>query len=165
MYYLHRTNILVFIVLLVVAVFISNANALLDGNVEKAKDFMQAGMYPQAIALLEKEINDDPTNAEAHFQLGICYINQSNYSGADERFASAVRLKPDYGYEIGKEYMKALEFYVAKEGISLEKTALVESLSDKAVEYDPGLKKEIAKKLFTTATKLISHNINSEKPA
>ena len=58
-------------------IFVSDGNALFDSNVDKAKEFLQAGMYPQAIALLEKEINDNPTNAEAHFQLGICYINQS----------------------------------------------------------------------------------------
>jgi tetratricopeptide (TPR) repeat protein len=156
MYYLRKPVFLPAAVLLAVFMFVAHAHALFDSNVDKAKDFMQAGMYPQAAALLEKEINDNPTNAEAHFQLGICYVNQGNYSSADERFASAVRLEPDYGYKIGREYMKALEYSVEKEQYSL-----AESLSDKVVEYDPGLKKAVAEKLFKAATELISHNINS----
>ncbi|HMB65832.1 MAG TPA: tetratricopeptide repeat protein, partial [Patescibacteria group bacterium] len=44
------------------------------GPVDKARDFMKAGMHKQAESLLEQEINQDPTNAEAHFLLGKCYI-------------------------------------------------------------------------------------------
>ena len=116
--------------------FASHVYAIFDSNVKKAKEFMQAGMYPQAIALLEKEINEEPTNDEAHFQLGICYINQNNYSGADERFASAVKLKPDYGYEIGKEFKKASD-----EALKIGNLSSASSLFDKAIIYDPRFKK------------------------
>ena len=139
----HRLSFLTTICFLALFIFISHANALFDSNVDKAKEFMQAGMYPQAIALLEKEINDDPTNAGAHFQLGICYINQNNYSSADERFASAVRLKPDYGYKIGKEYKIAAEYNLNKGTLSS-----IRSLYDKAIEYAPSLKNGIAQELF-----------------
>lgn len=140
---LHRLNLSAIICFLALFIFTSHANALFDSNVDKANEFMQAGMYPQAIALLEKEINDNPTNAEAHFQLGICYVNQSNYSSADERFASAVRLKPDYGYKIGKEYKKAAEYNLKKGRVSS-----VRALYDKAIEYDPSLERGVAQKLF-----------------
>ena len=53
---------------------------------------MASGMYPQAIELLNKAIHEKPTNAEAHFQQGICYVNTGNFRNADERFASAVTL-------------------------------------------------------------------------
>jgi tetratricopeptide (TPR) repeat protein len=104
---------------------------------------MQAGMYPQAIALLQKEIKENPTNAEAHFQMGVCYVNQNIYSSADERFASAVRLNSDYGYKIGTEYKKAGEYNLRKGRLSS-----ISSLYNKAIEYDPSLKKEIAQKIY-----------------
>jgi Tfp pilus assembly protein PilF len=112
-------------------------------STQKAKEFMQAGMYPQAIALLEKTINEKPTNAEAHFLMGICQIYQGNFSAADDRFASAMRLRPDYGYEIGEEYKKA--------GIeSLKGGKGQQSLAsfDKAIQYQPNLKNSIANELF-----------------
>jgi len=52
-----------------------SADALFNRDVKKAKEFIQVGMYPQAIELLKKRINDKPTDAEAHFQLGKCYLS------------------------------------------------------------------------------------------
>ncbi len=140
---LRRLILINMICFLAMFIFVSHVQAIFDSNVDKAKEFMQAGMYPQAIALLEKEISDNPTNSEAHFQLGICYVNQNNYSSADERFASAVRLKPDYGYKIGKEYKLTADFAANKNRLSKART-----LYDKAIEYDPSLNKVIAQKLF-----------------
>lgn len=104
---------------------------------------MQAGMFPQAIALLEQEITEKPTNVDAHFQLGVCYINQGNHNGADARFASAVRLNPDYGFKIGNEYRKVADFSLNK-----GKSSSLRTLYDKAINYDPRLRKDIAQKLF-----------------
>jgi tetratricopeptide (TPR) repeat protein len=140
---LHRLIFLINIYFLTLFMFTSQVYALFESNVDKAKEFMQAGMYPQAITLLEKETNDNPTNAEAHFQLGICYVNQNNFSNADERFSSAVCLKPDYGYQIGEEYKKA-----GKESISKGNNSSAKSLFSKAVDYQPNLKKEIAPLYF-----------------
>jgi len=109
------------------------------GEVKKAKDFMAAGMYPQAIELLNKRISDKPTDTEAHYQLGICYINTGNYSGADERFGSAVRLKSEYGYKIGGDYKKA-----GSESLSKGQTGQAQTLFRKAVQYQPDLQNEIA---------------------
>ncbi len=134
---LYRLSLLTTICFLALFVFTSSVYALFDSNVKKAKEFMQAEMYPQAIALLEKEISEEPTNADAHFQLGICYINQNKYSGADERFASAVKLKPDYGYKIGKEFKKASDDALKKENLSS-----ASALFDKAIIYDPSYKKQ-----------------------
>ena len=43
----------------------------------------------KAIAVLEKRINEEPDDAEAHFLLGRCYIHTGNLSGADTRLESA----------------------------------------------------------------------------
>ena len=99
-----RITMSVFVVIVVLSV---STNAFSWGEVKKAREFMQAGMYPQAFELLTKRINDKPSDGEAHFQLGVCFINTGNYSKADERFGSAVRLKPDYGYKLGGQYQKA----------------------------------------------------------
>jgi tetratricopeptide (TPR) repeat protein len=129
--------------LIVTIFFISPAFALLDNDVDKAKEFMTAGMYPQAIELLNKRIMDKPTDAEAHFQLGICYINTGSYSQADERFASAVRIKSDYGYQIGGEYKKVGLSTLDKGNDS---TAL--TLFKQAIKYQPDLKTGITDQLF-----------------
>lgn len=113
------------------------------GNVSKAKDFMKAMMYPQATALLEKEINNNPTNAEAHFQLAVCYINKGDIGNADARFVSAVALKPDYGYEIGKAWRTA-----GTQALSKNNVSSVDMLFSKAIEYQPSLKKGIADELY-----------------
>lgn len=144
--------------LVVLAVCIS-ANIAFAGNVEKAREFMKAGMYPQAVAILEKEIYGDqqtkanPTNAEAHFQLGACYVNQLNFSMADDRFASAVQLKPEYGYKISKIYRNAGNFYIDK-GQAKE----AEALFRKAIEYQPGLREIITEEMFAQGKALIQDN-------
>jgi len=123
---------------------IAPAHALLDNEVDKAKEFMKAGMYPQAIELLNKRIKDKPTDAEAHFQLGICYLNNGNYGGAEERFASAVRLKSDYGYKIGEEFKKAGSAAADKKQVQQ-----AQGLFAKAVQYQPNLKGTIANEMFS----------------
>jgi tetratricopeptide (TPR) repeat protein len=124
--------------------FAPPSTALFNNDVDKAKDFMQAGMYPQAIAVLDKRINDKPTDAEAHYQLGICYIHAGNYHGADERFNSAVRLQPEYGHKTGGEYKR-----VGSENLNKGRTSHALSLFRKAVKYQPNLKKEIAQECFS----------------
>jgi len=121
-----------------------------SNDVEKAKEFMAAGMYPQAIELLNKRIQEKPDDAEAHFQLGVCLINTGSFRMADERFASAVRLKPDYGFQIGGEYKNA--------GMqALEKNDFLnaQNLFDKAVSFQPDLKDEIVKFCVEKGTALL----------
>jgi len=135
----------------------STGYALFDSNVDKAKDFMKAGMYPQAVSLLEKEINKKPTNAEAHYQLGVCFINQGNIRKADERFSSARRLKSDYAIEISKEYEKA-----GVENLNKSNVSKANALFRKAVEYQPALKQEIASLLFDAGKSALNEsNSNS----
>ncbi len=104
---------------------------------------MEAGMYPQAISLLEKRVNEKPTDAEAHYELGVCYINTGNFRGADQRFASAVKLKPDYGFEIGGEYQKA-----GNDVLNNGNSRQANRLYIQAVKYQPNLKQKIAQYCF-----------------
>lgn len=118
-------------------VFSSQAFAIFGSDVSKAKEFMKAGMYPQAVSLLEKVINEKPTNAEAHFQLGICYIYQKSINQADERFSSAVKLNAQYGYKIAKTFKQGADDSASKGNIGN-----AGMLFSKAIQYDPKYKKE-----------------------
>lgn len=124
------------------------------GNVSKAKDFMKAGMYPQAIALLEKEVNSNPTNAEAHYELGTCYAFQGQLPLAEQRFKSAVQLKPDYGHKIGTIFKVA-----GKQALDNGLTNEANSLFVKMLEYQPKLRGDLAKELYADGEKLVNQKI------
>jgi len=114
------------------------------GEVKKAKEFMAAKMFHQAVAILEKQIIDKPTDTEAHYQLGICYINQQNFSGADERFASAVALDSEYGHKIGDEWKKA-----GDSAFSSGSDNQASGLYAKAIQYQPNLRSGIVQSAFS----------------
>ena len=125
-------------------------------NVDKAKEYIQTGMQTKAIILLEKIINKTPNDAEAHFQLGVCYINQDDFTKADERFESAVKLNSDYGYKIGQKYNKMGITYLNNDQISR-----AARFFDIAVKYQPNLKESIAEKCFQKGKIYLNkHNIN-----
>ena len=128
---------------------VSPCIAFFKSDVDKAKEFMEAGMYPQAIELLKNRINNKPTDAGAHFQLGICYINTGHYGSADERFGSAVRLEPDYAYKIGDEFREA-----GASGLKAGRFSQSQLLYRKAVQYQPNLKNKISTFAFSKGKSL-----------
>ena len=132
---------------LFLSTFLTPAHALFDNEVDKAKDFIKAGMYPQAIEQLQKRINDKPTDAEAHYLLGTCYMHTGNYGATEERFKSAVRLKADYGYKIGGEFRQA-----GSAALSRGQVQQAQGLFAKAVQYQPDLKQEIASECQNTGS-------------
>ncbi len=133
-------------------VFSSQAFALSDVNVSKAKDFMKAGMYPQAVSLLEKATKKKPTNAEAYFELGICYLQQNKIKQAGKRFSSAVKLKDDYKFKVGNEYKK-----YGLDKLDNGNTDKGYTLLKKAVEYQPALKQELADAFYQEGIFSIDH--------
>lgn len=142
------------VIMLTLTVF--PVQAFFSADVKKAKEFMNAGMYPQAIELLNKRINDKPTDAEAHYQLGVCYVKTGSFGQAEERFASAVRLKPDYGYQVGGDFKKA-----GSEALDKGHIGRAQSLFEKAVEYQPDLKAGIAKECFSAGEKYLNQQQSS----
>jgi len=126
------------------------------GNVDKAKEYIQTGMHTKAIILLEKIINENPDDAEAHYQLGICYINQDDFTKADKQFKSAVKLNPDYGFKIGQRYNKAGTNY-----LNNDQVPRAVRFFNITVKYQPNLKEGIAEKCFQKGKiYLDKHNIN-----
>lgn len=123
---------------------VSSANATPKNDVEQARKFMQTGRYPRAINSLKKRINLKPADAEACFQLGICYTKTANFRGADDLFGRAVRLNPEYGYQVGRQYMKT-----GCEELEKGHIDACRILFQKAIQYQPDLKEGIAKKAFS----------------
>ena len=61
---------------------------------DAAEELMAAGMFAQAAALLEEEVLDSPTNAEAHLLLGMTNLPMGNPGAAGGNIRSALRLDP-----------------------------------------------------------------------
>ena len=54
-----------------------------------------AGLYQQAIEILQRSVKLDPENADAHFALGHAYFDLKQYRNAIESLKAAVRLDPN----------------------------------------------------------------------
>lgn len=130
---------------------ISIEHAFANDNVKKAKEFMQANMYPAAIALLEKEVfgidgdlsKGNPRNHEAQYLLGLSYVRVGKLNAGDERFASAIQLKSDYGLKISKG-LRDIGIDAIKQGQL--KTAL--TIFDRAGFYQPSIMGDIVRELI-----------------
>jgi len=53
-----------------------------------------AGLYPQAVQILQRSVNLDPENADAHFALGHAYYDLKQYRPAIESFKKVLALDP-----------------------------------------------------------------------
>lgn len=112
---------------------------------EKIAQFMQAGMYPQAVALLQHQIYETPTNADAHFNLGVCLTAMNRLREAQESFDRAVRLNPEVGSKIGKE------LFAAASNLAPPPNYQTQSIMSLAVGYDPSLRPVVAKRYLDAA--------------
>jgi tetratricopeptide (TPR) repeat protein len=121
----------------------STSQAALNSDVKRAKSFITARMYPQAIELLDKRINEKPTDVEAHFQLGICHTNTGSLTKANTRFVRTVELNPGYGYKIGGECKT-----IGDKALNNGDYGQAKSLYQLAIKYQPNLKGKIAKDCF-----------------
>jgi tetratricopeptide (TPR) repeat protein len=135
---MNRKSVFFLINLLLTFALTTTNYAFFKNDVDKAKDFMKANMNQQAIELLNKRINDKPTDAEAHFQLGICYVSQGNYSQAIKRFDSAIKVDSDYTRKVATEYKKA-----GSSALSQGSIGQARIFFEKAVQLNPKYDHEI----------------------
>src|ERR1041385_3075238 len=54
-----------------------------------------AGLFPQAVEILQRSVKLDPENGDAHYALGHAYFDLKQYRNAIESLKSAVRLNPN----------------------------------------------------------------------
>jgi polysaccharide export outer membrane protein len=53
-----------------------------------------AGLFPQAVEILQRSVRLDPENADAHYALGHAYFDLKQYRNAIESLKTAVQLNP-----------------------------------------------------------------------
>jgi tetratricopeptide (TPR) repeat protein len=124
---------------------------IFKGNVDKAREYVKANMVKNAIDLLKEEIEKNPTNAEAHFELGSIYLDQGDYNGAAQRFKGAAGIDGKYKEHIVKRYMDT--------GIAMmnrEKNEDAKRCFDIAVSFQPALKEKIADDFMKSATTMMN---------
>lgn len=117
--------------------------AFFNSDVKKAKEFIQAGMYPQAIELLNKHINEKPTDSEAHYLLGKCYLRQSQLDLANNRYQSAAKLDHNYNVMIATDFRELAD----KKLESRDFSAAIKMYS-RAIQFQPEMKESIAQYCF-----------------
>jgi tetratricopeptide (TPR) repeat protein len=128
-------------------------------EMKKAKEFMDAGMYEQAISLLEIEIQSNPKNAEASFLLGKCFIQTSNNRNVEEYFNRAILLDTKYKTDVSNIYFeKALEVFKS------EDTRYADEYYKEAIKYNPVGSEEFATKLYEYVDEVAETSTNPSKP-
>lgn len=103
-------------------------------EVTKAKEFLDAGMFDNAIIILNQEIQTDPKNAEAHMLLGVAQLG-SGMSNSPE-LNTAMAMDNSLKSEASKRCYKVGQL-LAKTDKTKANVALV-----KAREFDPSLDKD-----------------------
>ncbi len=145
-----KINLIISLALFLTTLSVVSANAL---DVTKAKEFMSVDMYSQAIALLEKQLKDKPTDAETHYQLGICFSNTGNFSDADKHFASAVKPAPIYKDKIAAEYER-----IGFEALQNGNTMMALKFFQTAIKYQPDSMDRIAQDAFSQGEAFFDQN-------
>lgn len=126
-------------------------------EMKKAKEYMDAQMYSDAISLLKIEIQDSPKNAEASFLLGKCYLELNEDSKAKEVFKRAILLNTDYKNKVGKIYFD-LALNSCKES-SFRKANL---FYNEAIKYDPTGKEKFSENLYNYGNEKSTSSTNAD---
>ena len=137
--------------------FASSLQVYSNNDMDRARELVTVGTYEQAIELLNRRISHEPTDAEAHFLLGVCLLQTGNSSGAEEHFASAVRLGSRDSHRIGEEYKNA-----GIDALSKGRTGKALILFQKSVRYAPGFRTEIAKACLEAAKSYLDEQRGNE---
>jgi len=127
-------------------------------NVKKAEDYMNAGMFEQALQLLQIEVQDNPKNAKAHYLLGVALLSIKSVRSAEEEFNRAILLKASYRDKVGEGYFRAAMGLFDKEDRSTAGEFLQE-----AVKNDPDIKDRITKSLFDRGIEMGNKDPESSK--
>lgn len=124
------------VMLLTAVVLLQFAACSGSKEVTKSKEFLDAGMFDQAIILLKQEVQTNPKNAEAHMLLGAAYLGNGMTALAEQELNTATVLDEGVKKEASKRCYEVAK-YLLKNNKAQSHTALI-----KAKEYDPSLEKD-----------------------
>ena len=151
----HLRNAICFILILLLASSIGYCSK----RMKRAKEMVELGMYEEAIALLKKEVFENPKNAEAHFLLGKVYLHIGNEKNAQVSFDRAIKAKPGFKTKMANEYKEL--------GVKLLEQRRPERAKekfDRAVNFNSETREAIAEILISHGEKLAESDfINSFK--
>jgi len=135
-------KVLLVLFILIVSVVPAQCDLFTSKSVNKANDFIAAGMTKEAIQTLKNGILEDPKDHEAHWMLGKMYLEGGYYSGAEERFNSAILLKPDLKDQLGDIYKNVADLELSKgnaqQSIKLFEIALKYKTYDRSFYLNAG---------------------------
>ena len=114
-----------------------------ESGIERALEFMEAGMYEQAIIVLNVEIDKNPSNDELHFLVGKCFVNTGSEDQAKTSFDRALTLNGENGYRIGTVYLET-----ATMKLNAGELKRADQLFNRAISLDPSLGPRIASSYF-----------------
>ena len=97
--------------------------------------------YDKAIISLEKCVQKEPKNPEVHYQLGVNYLNQKNYTAAENAFKKAVELEPKQRWYLNGLYDI---YYQTKD---YNKSI---SIVEKLVPFDSNMKEDLVSLYMNT---------------
>ena len=87
-------------------------------------------MYPQAIEVLQKRIMDKPTDVEAQFLLGKCFLHEGSYSLAEERVEAVSNLSSKYNSRIAAVHKNEADSALNSGNESVAKRLFLNAMQD-----------------------------------
>lgn len=117
--------------------------------VKDAQKYVDAGMYENALKLLEMEVSDNPKNAKAHIMMGECHLYLEQTDLAKEAFDRAILLDKANRKKVGEAYFK-----IGKTFLEKDRFDKVSSYFEKALDIDKAISKAVAEEYLTKAEKL-----------
>jgi tetratricopeptide (TPR) repeat protein len=103
-------------------------------TIKKASEYISAGMYDEAIAVLRLEIQENPTNAEAHYLLGEAFISKGDVDSGKEELSRAIGLKKGFTKKVAEMYLRVAQRHLTNKDYRMGLHCI-----DQAVAQDPSL--------------------------
>ncbi len=129
-------------------VFLASIAILSCGQKEgkgRAKEFLAAGMYQEALSVIELHLQSDPADGEAHYLLAKALLGIGDENSAKEEFQRSSLLSSNLSQEVPAAYFDVGSVYLSKDGPRHVEYGY--SLLRVAVEQKPSLSQDVSASL------------------